>query len=199
MERAYNGRVAGVWGSGLTELATDHIIDTVGYHLIPMYRFIGPAAAVVILVLFLIGVVRMLLDILIRAIAIAKIRGCGLWMLGAFWSTLYHLIISPLSWASDVGHRTGKQVNRSMDAEAAYAKADHAGKNNLDAEPSERKSLINVDKLMNWTQEVFWKPPNNQQLYPGFEAPNVQVGDNARMLAEEGPEARVAPFRNTHL
>ena len=56
-----------------------------------------------------------------------------------------------------------------------------------------------MDRLMNWTQEVFWRPPNNQQLYPGFEAPNVQVGDNIRMLSKENSEPRVASPRNTHL
>jgi hypothetical protein len=31
-ERAYNGRVAGERGSGLTDLATESLIDAVGYH-----------------------------------------------------------------------------------------------------------------------------------------------------------------------
>jgi hypothetical protein len=33
-----------------------------------------------LVILFLIGVVRMLLDIVIRAVAIAKVRGCGWWL-----------------------------------------------------------------------------------------------------------------------
>ncbi len=72
-ERAYNTRVGGQWGSGLSDLATAHLIDAVGYHLVPMYRMIGPTAAVALLVLFLVGILRMLLDIVIRAIAIAKV------------------------------------------------------------------------------------------------------------------------------
>ena len=61
-ERAYNSRVGGQWGSGLSDLATAHLIDAVGYHLVPMYRVIGPTAAVALLVLFLVGILRMLLD-----------------------------------------------------------------------------------------------------------------------------------------
>ncbi len=76
-ERAYNSRFGGQWGSGLSDLATESLIDAVGYHLVPMYRVIGPTAAVVLLVLFLVGILRMLLDIVIRAIAIARVRGCG--------------------------------------------------------------------------------------------------------------------------
>jgi hypothetical protein len=76
-ERAYNNRAGGQWGSGLSDLATESLIDAVGYHLVPMYRVIGPTAAMALLVLFLVGILRMLLDIVIRAIAIARVRGCG--------------------------------------------------------------------------------------------------------------------------
>jgi hypothetical protein len=75
-ERAYNSRAGGQWGSGLSDLATQNLIDAVGYHLVPMYRVIGLTTAVVLLVLFLVGILRMLLDIVVRAIAIARIRGC---------------------------------------------------------------------------------------------------------------------------
>ncbi len=47
-------------------MATESLIDAVGYHLVPMYRAIGPTAAVALLVLFLVGIQRMLLDIVIR-------------------------------------------------------------------------------------------------------------------------------------
>jgi hypothetical protein len=50
-ERAYNSRAGGQWGSGLSDLATESLIDAVGYHLVPMYRVIGPTAAVALLVL----------------------------------------------------------------------------------------------------------------------------------------------------
>jgi hypothetical protein len=83
-ERAYNSRAGGQWGSGLSDLATESLIDAVGYHLVPINRVIGPTAAVALLVLFLVGILRMLLDIVIRAIAIARVRGCGWWLMGAF-------------------------------------------------------------------------------------------------------------------
>ncbi len=86
----YNSRVGGEWGSGLTGAATDSLIDAVGNHLVPMYRVIGPTAAVALLILFLVGVVRMLADIVVRAIAIARVRGCGWWLIEAFWGTLFH-------------------------------------------------------------------------------------------------------------
>ena len=57
VERAYNSRAGGQWGSGLSDLTTESLVDAVG--------------------LFLVGILRMLLDIVIRAIAIARVRGCG--------------------------------------------------------------------------------------------------------------------------
>jgi hypothetical protein len=90
-ERAYNSRTGGQWGSGLSDLATESLIDAVGYHLVPMYRVIRPTAAVALLVLFLVGILRMLLDIVIRVIAIARIRGCRWWLMGAFWGTLFQV------------------------------------------------------------------------------------------------------------
>ncbi len=99
-ECAYNSRVGGEWGSGLTGPATDSLIDAVGNYLVPMYRVIGPTAAVALLILFLVGVIRMLADIVIRAIAIAEVRGCGWWLIGAFW---WHAVSHGCS-TSAVGH-----------------------------------------------------------------------------------------------
>ncbi len=52
-ERAYNTRVGDQWGSGLSDLATTHLLDAVGHHLVPMYRYIGPTATVALVILFL--------------------------------------------------------------------------------------------------------------------------------------------------
>ncbi len=68
-ERAFNSRSGGQWGSGLSDLATESLIDAIGYHLVPMYRVIRPTAAVALLVLFLVSILRMLLEIVIRAIS----------------------------------------------------------------------------------------------------------------------------------
>jgi hypothetical protein len=89
-----------------------------------MFRVIGPTAAVALLILFMVGVVRMLADIVIRAIAIARVRGCGWWLIGAFWGTLFHMAIAPVHWAMAKGHTVGKTIVYQMDAEAAKATRD---------------------------------------------------------------------------
>ncbi len=57
-ERAYNSRFGGEGGSGLTDRATDHLVDVVGFHPVPLHRLLGPTAVIAILILFLI--IRML-------------------------------------------------------------------------------------------------------------------------------------------
>jgi hypothetical protein len=118
-ERAYNSRAGGQWGSGLSDLATESLIDAVGYQLVPMYWVIGPTATVAPSVMFLVGILRMLLDIVIKAITIARVRGCGQWLMGAFWGTLFQVAVAPVQWAMAKGHTIGKTVSYQMTPEAA--------------------------------------------------------------------------------
>jgi hypothetical protein len=66
-ELAYLGGNGGAWNLGLTDLAKDQIVDAVCYHMIPLYRLVGPAAVIIILIMIIVSMVRMLLDIVVRA------------------------------------------------------------------------------------------------------------------------------------
>ncbi len=76
-ERAYNTRVGGQWGLGLSDLATAHLIDAVGCGVplganVPNDQTVGSGGAA--------GAVPSGhledVDIVVRAIAMAKVRGC---------------------------------------------------------------------------------------------------------------------------
>ncbi len=169
-ERAYNSRVGSEWGSGLTGTATDSFIDAVGNQLVPMYRVIGPTAALALLVLFLVGVVRMLADIVIRAIAIARVRGCGWWLIGAFWGTVFHMAVAPMQWAMAKGHTVGKTIGYQMDAEAARAAGDDPEAQRLnpgepDPPSAPRVPLNNLDRLVNWLHD-FLNRNQDARIYP---------------------------------
>jgi hypothetical protein len=71
------------------DLATESLINAEGYHLVPRYRLIGLMAAEALLILFLVGILRMTLDIMIRAIAMARVRGCGWWLMRTFWAPCF--------------------------------------------------------------------------------------------------------------
>jgi hypothetical protein len=200
-ERAYNSRVGGEWGSGLTGAATDSLIDAVGNHLVPMYRVIGPTAAVALLILFLVGVVRMLADIVVRAIAIARVRGCGWWLIGAFWGTLFHMAVAPVQWAMARGHTVGKNIGYQMDAEAARA-ADHdieaqrLNPGDPDQPSAPRGPLNNLDRLVNWSHD-FLNRNQDARIYPvprdqGAPADAGVENRNAGVAYENAGGGRVA-------
>ncbi len=119
-ELAYLGRSGGEWGLGLTELARDQIVNAVGYRLISLYRLIGPTEVIVVLVMFIVGMARMLIDILVRAIIIARVRGWGFWMFGALCDTAFQVAVSPFRWAVEKGKEGAGQIRNQMEARAAY-------------------------------------------------------------------------------
>ncbi len=89
--------------------------------MIPLYRFIGPAAVIVILIMFIVVMVRMLLGILVRAIVIARVRGCGFWMFGALWDTAFQVAVSLIHWAMEKGREGAERIKNQMEVCAAYA------------------------------------------------------------------------------
>jgi hypothetical protein len=86
----------GEWGLGLGGHAQAAIVDLVGLSFVPLYRFIGPASMLVILVLFFVTITRLVFTIMFRVIVIGKAKGCGFYLFGAFFGCVYQLIISPL-------------------------------------------------------------------------------------------------------
>jgi hypothetical protein len=125
---------------------------------------------VALLVLFLVGILRMLLDIVIRAIAIARVRGCGWWLMGAFWGTLFQVAVTPVQWAMAKGHTIGKTVSYQMTAEAARLEIEEGEAQRLTIEEvdgaSARKVQINnMDRLVNLSNEFLGRR-DNDRVYP---------------------------------
>jgi hypothetical protein len=114
-ELAYSRRGPdGEWGLALGPRATEAIIDIVGLSFVPLYRFLGPVSMLVILVLFFVGISRLVFTILFRAIVLGRTRGCGFWVFGAFLGCAYQLLISPIQWADKKGKEMAQRVERGM-------------------------------------------------------------------------------------
>ena len=71
-----------------------------------------------ILVIFVVGLVRLVATQLIRTVIITKKKGCGVWVLAAVWGTLYQLIITPIRWADSTAGKMAKDVEMRMKQEA---------------------------------------------------------------------------------
>jgi hypothetical protein len=84
-ELAFSRRSAsGEWGLPISEYSKHAIVDLVGLSFIPLYRFLGSVSMIIILVLFFVGITRLTITVLFRAIVLGRTRGCGLWILAAF-------------------------------------------------------------------------------------------------------------------
>ncbi len=84
VELAYLGISGGEWGLSLTGLAKNQIVDAMGWiSLDTTLLTSGTNSVIFILIMFIVGMVRMLLDIMVRAIVIPLVQGCVFWMFGA--------------------------------------------------------------------------------------------------------------------
>ncbi len=126
------------------------------------------STATKLLVLFLVGILRMLLDIVIRAIAVVRIRGCGLWL-----SLLGHSVPGG-SVTCLVGDGQGphhRQDGHLPDDRRGCA-APYGGLRGAEAEIEEvdrpsapKKQLNNLDRLVNWSNEFLGRR-DTDRVYP---------------------------------
>jgi hypothetical protein len=68
------------------------------------------------------------MTIFLRVEIIPRYRGCGVWVLAAFWGTLFQLAVSPFNWIDRVMEEVGEKVGRMLNEEASRGKvADRQG------------------------------------------------------------------------
>ena len=72
-----------------------------------------------LMLFFIIGVTRIFLTIIVRAVIITRARGCGPWIFAAVWGTVYHVLITPVRWADDTARHIADNVGQQMEDEAA--------------------------------------------------------------------------------
>jgi hypothetical protein len=128
---------------------------------------------VALLVLFLLGILRMLLDIVTRAITIAKVCRCGWWLMGAFWGTLLQVAVAPMLWAVAKGHTLGKAVTYQMDACINVMELEDQ-RWDLERPTAARGPLNNLERLVNWSQD-FLNRQQEDRVYPAPAGRDEQV------------------------
>ena len=117
-ERAYQTRSGADWGLALGDRAKELMLDHVGWSFIPLYRLFGPLSMLFILVIFVVGLIRLTVTLLIRTIVITRKKGCGVWVFAAVWGTLYQLVITPIRWADNTAEQMARDVEMRMNQEA---------------------------------------------------------------------------------
>ena len=71
-----------------------------------------------LMLFFIIGITRIFLTIIVRAVIITRARGCGPWIFAAVWGTVYHVLITPVRWADDTARHIAENVGQQMEDEA---------------------------------------------------------------------------------
>jgi hypothetical protein len=140
--------------------ATESLIDTTGCHLVPMYQVIGLSVTVALLILLLVSILRMALNIAIRAIAVARARSCGWWLTGAFWGLLLQGVVAPVQWAVAKRRAISKAAAWRGSSEAVRLQAENAKARRPGSEDVDRSLALGTgpsiaDGLGSWRDGLF--------------------------------------------
>jgi hypothetical protein len=65
----------------------------------------------------------LVVTIFLRVAIILRYRGCGVWILAAFWGTLFQLAVSPFNWIDRVMEEMGEKEGRMLSEEASRDKS----------------------------------------------------------------------------
>jgi hypothetical protein len=82
----------------------------------------SPFVFFVLLLLMVWGRLRLVVTIFFRVVLILRYRGCGVWILAAFWGTLFQLDVSPFNWINNVVEEVGEKARRKLNKEAFRGK-----------------------------------------------------------------------------
>ncbi len=94
------------------------LVDPTGISFFPLYSVVGPLLFFLSLLLMVWGGLRLIVTIFLRVIIIVIYRGCGVWVLTAFWGTLFQLVVSPFNWIGKVMEDVTRKVGRMLDEKA---------------------------------------------------------------------------------
>jgi hypothetical protein len=75
-------------------------------------KVIRPFIFFVSLLLMVWGGLRLVVPFFLRVAIILRYRGCGVWILVAFWTTQFQLAVSPFNWINQVMEEVGRMFNK---------------------------------------------------------------------------------------
>jgi hypothetical protein len=110
------------------------------------------------------GGLRLIITVFLRVTIIVRCKGCGIWVLMAFWGTLFQLAISPFSWVDAAMESMGVRVGQMMETEVAR-------------EPEERETGKRSMSLEDLRKKYSWWPSGHRK--EGSTNPLQNVGAEA--------------------
>jgi hypothetical protein len=113
----------------------------VGVNFFPLYRVVGPMVFFLSLLLLVWGGLRLAVTVFLRVAIIARYKGCRIWVMTAFWGTLFQLAVSPFNWIDAAIEDVGRKVGLMMETEAAREP---------EAKESEERSMEDLRRKYSW-------------------------------------------------
>ena len=107
-----NRNANGEWGLPFNQFQSDQILDSVGLSFIPLYRFFGPITVTILMVLFVVGIARILITITIRIMSLVRAYGCGPWLLAGFYGAVFQFLMTPLNWADSLAKEVAERMEK---------------------------------------------------------------------------------------
>lgn len=93
--------IGGLTDGGLSPYQLAGVMDQIGNKFIPLYRIFGRPTTVILMIIFCFAVSKVVITVIVRAIIVARVRGCGLWIVFALWGTLFLLLLTPFKAANE--------------------------------------------------------------------------------------------------
>ncbi len=125
----------------LSSAAQISLIDLVGINFFPLCRVVGPMVFFLSLLLLVWGGLWLVITVFLRVAIIIRYRGCGVWVLTAFWGTLFQLAVSPFNWIDGVMQDVGRKVGLMLESEAIRRPV---------AEETDEQNVENLRKKYLW-------------------------------------------------
>jgi hypothetical protein len=67
--------------------------------------------------------VKVIVSVIVCACTIYRARGMVLWLLGAFWSPPFQMIISPVRWANEAATEVADRAAVNMESQPTWMRA----------------------------------------------------------------------------
>ena len=94
----------------MSDRARSLLVDAVGFTFIPLYRFVGNAAAPMIFIFLCLGFLRVIGTVVVRTYLLVKQEGVGWWLFSVIYGMAFHMFMEPIKIAARSGRKTGTKI-----------------------------------------------------------------------------------------
>ncbi len=92
----------------------------------------------VLMILFVVGIVRITITVIVRAVILIRARGCGPWVLGSLYGAFFQFFLTPFAWVDSLATGVAQRMDQEM-TQRAETFPDYPGKGFLDLAQAQKR------------------------------------------------------------